>query len=75
MKGRGIYVVGIRQENVGIEALTQKILRMDGVSEVEFNYLTRKLTVNHDGSQETVDAINRVLEDVIRLKKKKSSPD
>ena len=73
MKGRGIYVVGIRRGDVDIERIRREILRVKGVSDVKFNYLTRKLTVNHDGSQATLDAVNGVLGDTIRLKK--PSPD
>jgi hypothetical protein len=73
MKGRGIYVVGIRRGDVDIERTRREILRVKGVSGVKFNYLTRKLTVNHDGSQTTLDTVKGVLGDTIRLKK--PSPD
>ncbi len=73
MKARGIYVVGIRRGHGHIERIRREILRVKGVSDVKFNYLTHKLTVSHDGSQATLDAVNDVLGDTIRLKK--PSPD
>jgi copper chaperone CopZ len=63
----GTFVVGIRHGEVDLDALKDAISRIEGVAEVEFNYLTRKFTVHYNGSPDTLQEIKGKLEGVARI--------
>jgi hypothetical protein len=73
---RGMFVVGVRHGDIDLDSLKASISKLEGVSDVHFNYLTRKFTVYYDGGPNTLELINGLLEGVIRTTRKKSwSPD
>jgi len=72
-EAKGIFVVGIRDGGVDVEGLKRRISGIRGVSDVEFNYLTRKLTITYDGSDHVLDLINSNLDGVTRSAKSEKS--
>jgi len=56
--GKGTIVVGIWQQDIDVERLKSEVSGLRGVSEVRFDYFNRKLTINYDGTQNTLDRIN-----------------
>jgi hypothetical protein len=58
-KEKGTYVVGLAGASMDIDKLTDEISGIKGVHEVEFYYLTRKLTL---------ELINKKLSGVLRPK-------
>jgi hypothetical protein len=56
---RGTYVVGIRDGSVDIQSLKALVSRIEGVSSVEPNYLTHKLTISYDGENKTLELIKQ----------------
>ena len=67
MLERATYVVGISQEVTDIRQVESDISRLEGVFSVHFNYLTRKLTIVHDGSNDTVQKVNKRLAGITRV--------
>ena len=65
----GTYVVGITLDDVDIQQIESEISKIKGVSEVHFNYMTRKLTITHDGAEKTLQQIHHRLLGVTRLPK------
>jgi hypothetical protein len=66
-RSNGIIVVGLRQDDTDIEDLKDQIASIPGVSGVDFNYLTFKLTVAHDGEAKTISRIEARLEGLRRM--------
>ena len=65
-EAKGILVVGIRHGVVDVESLKRRISGIRGVFDVQFNYLTHKLTIKYDGSDRVLNLINSNLDGVIR---------
>jgi len=53
--------VEIREDVKDLGALNARISKIERVRRVEFNYLSRKLSVTHDGSQETLEKIYMII--------------
>lgn len=47
----------------GITQLKKRLLRMKGVTEVEFNYATQRLMVKYDGAVVTPNQIRKAIEE------------
>ncbi len=58
----GRLLVDGRSDGGGISSLKERLLKMNGVSEVEFNYATDKLTVKYDGCVITLDQIRMAIQ-------------
>jgi len=71
---KGTFVVGIRQGEVDLDDIKASLSGIHGVSEVEFNYLTRKFTVHYDGNPGTLEQINMKLDGVIRVGRQSDPP-
>jgi len=67
MQSRATYVVGISEQAKNIRQVESDISKIKGVFRVDFNYLTRKLTIVHDGANETVERINQRLVGITRV--------
>lgn len=53
----GVYMVTLRDAGLDIGDLKLGISGIKGVLEVQVNYLTRKLIVSYDGTEETLERI------------------
>jgi hypothetical protein len=64
---RAVLIVEIRDDVKDLGALDARVSKIEGVRGVEFNYLSRKLSVTHDGSQETLEKIYKVIDPLMAL--------
>lgn len=59
-----IIAVDVQRGDGGISKLKGRLLKMDGVKEVEFNYAIDKLTVKYDGDVVTFDQIRKEIREL-----------
>lgn len=54
-------IVELRDGPEEFERLKKRLSRIDGVVQVDFNYLNRKLTVVHDGREDSLKEIEKAV--------------
>lgn len=60
-KNEATIVVGLRWDITDLEGIRASLSAMAGVTSVELNYLTCKVTVQYDGTETTLAEVNRIL--------------